>query len=175
MIDFESLRSNDRIYITLSKFFFFSVWNSLLETHPIKQIKNVSLSFKCDHTKYILKMLYKPKQLNHFKWNIKFTCLMWFIIIIIIIIIIGFPRVFQTFFIHFHSENNSISSRKMSLNKSRFQFQTCFKQFQNCVIMFQTVFIDFRRFVCLIRPILRRVVNRGSKFVLCHSYSNFFH
>ena len=88
---------------------------------------------------------------------------------------IGFPRVFQTFFIHFHSKNNSISSRKMSLNKSRFQFQTCFKQFQNCVIMFQTFFIDFRRFGCLIRPILRRVVIRRSKFVLCHSYSNFFH
>ena len=81
---------------------------------------------------------------------------------------IGFPRVFQTFFIHFHSKNNSISSWKMSLNKSRFQFQTCFKQFQNCVIMFQTFFIDFRRFGCLIRPILRLLVNRGSKFVLCH-------
>ena len=88
---------------------------------------------------------------------------------------IGFPRVFQTFFIHFHSKSNSISSRKMSLNKSQFQFQTCFKQFQTCVIMFQTFFIDFRRFDCLIRPIMRRVVNRGSKFVLCHLYSNFFH
>ena len=88
---------------------------------------------------------------------------------------IGFPRVFQTFFIYFHSKNNSMSSRKMSLNKSRFQFQTCFKQFQNCVIIFQTFFIDFRRFGCLIRPIMRRVVNRGSKFVLCHSCSNFFH
>ena len=63
----------------------------------------------------------------------------------------------------------------MSLNKSRLQFQTCFKQFQNCVTIFQTSFIDFRRFGCLFRPILRRVVNRRSKFVLCHSYSNFFH
>ena len=89
--------------------------------------------------------------------------------------IIGFPGVFQTFFIYFHSKNNLISSRKMSLNKSRFQFQTCFKQFQNVVIIFQTFFVDFRRFGCLIRLILRRVVNRGSKFVLCHSYSNFFH
>ena len=63
----------------------------------------------------------------------------------------------------------------MSLNKSRFQFQTCVKQFQNCVIIFQTYFIDFRRFGHLIRPILQRIVNRRSNFVLCHSYSNFFH
>ena len=63
----------------------------------------------------------------------------------------------------------------MSLNKSRFQFQTCVKQFQNCVIIFQTYFIDFRRFGCLIRPISRLIVNRRSNFVLCHSYSNFFH
>ena len=83
---------------------------------------------------------------------------------------IGFPRVFQTFFIHFHSKNNSISSKKMSLNKSRFQFQACVKQFQNCVIIFQTYFIDFRRFGRLIRPILLRIVNRRSNFVLCHLY-----
>ena len=79
---------------------------------------------------------------------------------------IGFPRVFQTFFFHFHSQNNSISSLKMSFTTSRFQFQTCVKQFQYFVIIFQTSFIDFRRLSCLIRPILRCVMNRRSKFVL---------
>ena len=79
---------------------------------------------------------------------------------------IGFPRVFQTFFIHFHSQNNSISSLKMSFTTSRFQFQTCVKQFQYFVIIFQTSFIDFRCLSCLIRPILRCVMNRRSKFVL---------
>ena len=72
---------------------------------------------------------------------------------------IGFPRVFQTFFIHFHSKNNSISSQKMSLNKSRFQFQTFVKQFQHCVIIFRNYVIDFRHSNYLIRPTLPK----GSK------------
>ena len=79
---------------------------------------------------------------------------------------IGFPRVFQTFFIHFHSRNNLISSRKMSLNKSRFQFQTCVKQFQHCVIIFRNYVIDIRHSNYLIRPTLSMRIKSWKQFRL---------
>jgi hypothetical protein len=93
---------------------------------------------------------------------------------------IGFPRVFQTFFIHFHSNNNSISSQKMSLTKSRFQFQTCVKQFQYCVIIFHICVIGIRRSNYSIRPTCRRVINpqkqfRLISFIFTHLSFNFVH
>ena len=47
----------------------------------------------------------------------------------------------------------------MSLNKSRFQFQTFVKQFQHGVIIFRNYVIDFRHSNYLIRPTLPK----GSK------------
>ena len=95
-----------------------------------------------------------------------------------LLVTIGFSRVFQTFFIHFHSRNNSISSRKMSLNKSRFQFQTCVKQFQHCVIIFRNYAIDIRHSNYLIRPTLSMRIKswkqfRLMSFIFTHLSSNF--
>ena len=86
---------------------------------------------------------------------------------------IGFPWVIQTFFIHFHSKNNSISSRKMSLSKSQFQIQTCVKQFQHCVIIyFVIISLIFVIVTILFVPPCRWVVNH-KKAIL--SYVIHFH
>ena len=49
------------------------------------------------------------------------------------VLYVGFLRVFQTLFIHFHSKTNLILFRKTFLTKNRLQFQTSVTLLENLV------------------------------------------